>query len=67
MTVQGLARRTALPMTEKAPEQSGSADVRMPVCESKSALRLVWGPGAGVEAAGGLCFSRNETGVVCIP
>jgi hypothetical protein len=30
-------------------------------------LRLAWGPGAGVEAAGGLCLSRNEAGVVCIP
>jgi len=39
----------------------------MPVRESGPALRLVWGPGAGVEAAGGLCLSRNEAGVVCIP
>ena len=34
---------------------------------TRFAATLVWGPGAGVEAAGGLCLSRNETGVACRP
>jgi len=38
-----------------------------PSRESVLLTRLVWGPGAGVEAAGGLCLSRNEAGVVCRP
>jgi len=55
----------ALSVTEKAPEQSGQL-TRELVRASGRAL-LVWGPGAGVEAAGRLCSSHNRTGVASIP
>jgi hypothetical protein len=58
---KGSHPKAALPVTEKAPEQSGLADAHSDL------LWLVWGPGAGVEAAGGLCLSHNEAGVVCRP
>jgi len=55
----------ALSVTEKAPEQSGKADAR--VAPRKRSTLLVWGPGAGVEAAGRLWFGHNKPGVASIP
>jgi len=52
-------------VTEKAPEQSGKL-TRVLVRASGLAL-LVWGPGAGVEAAGRLWSGRNRPGVASIP
>jgi len=56
---------TALSVTEKAPEQSGKADAR--VAPRKRSTLLVWGPGAGVEAAGRLWFGHNKPGVASLP
>jgi len=55
----------ALSVTEKAPEQSGKADAR--VAPRKRSTLLVWGPGAGVEAAGRLWFGHNKPGVASLP
>jgi len=46
------ALRNAQPTTEKAPEQFGKADA-VERC-ANIWMSLVWGPGAGVEAAGRL-------------
>jgi hypothetical protein len=58
-------QKSPLPVSEKAPEQSGSANVVKGRASVPS--RLVWGPGAGVEAAGRLCLGHNLTGVASIP
>jgi len=58
--------RVASPVTEKVPERSGVTDASKDNCASSS-MPLVWGPGAGVEAAGRLCLGQNKTGVASIP
>lgn len=60
-----LCEIAALSVTEKAPEQSGKADAR--VIPRKWGDLLVWGPGAGVEAAGRLWFGHNRSGVASLP
>jgi len=62
----GFFLRVALPATEKVPERSGETDASREVCESSS-TPLVWGPGAGAEAAGRLCLGHNKTGVASTP
>jgi len=54
----------ALSVTEKAPERSGKPTR---VYLRKQIALLVWGPGAGVEAAGRLWSGRNRPGVASIP
>jgi len=60
-----------------APEDSPDPDYKGPgvirqtdasndVCASSS-MQLVWGPGAGVVAAGRLCPRHKKTGVASIP
>jgi len=54
----------ALSVTEKAPEQSGKPTRGW---SASGLVLLVWGPGAGVVAAGRLWSGRNRPGVASIP
>jgi hypothetical protein len=61
-TAQGLA-----PESRSACDRKGPGVIRIRRGSQHCAGAVAWGPGAGVEAAGGLCLGRNETGAVCLP